>query len=70
MTRLVYSPAEVADMLGLHVNTVLRWLASGKMPGRKVGGVWLVSDARLRAWVEATPDHLVQPAATDPVTTR
>ena len=59
-------------MLGLHVNTVLRRLASGKMPGRKVGGVWLVSDARLRAWVDGptTPDHLVQPTATDPVTTR
>jgi excisionase family DNA binding protein len=53
----IYSPAEVAKMLGVHPETILAWLRSGELPGRKVGkrggrGPWLISGARLRAWVE------------------
>ena len=51
----VYSPSEVAAILGLHPNTVWRWLASGKLPGRKVGGIWLVSAERLAAWMANEP---------------
>ncbi len=50
---LVYSPGQLANLLGLHPETVRRWLASGNIPGRKVGGLWLVSAVRLRAWLES-----------------
>lgn len=43
---------EVAEKLGLNEGTVRRWLAAGKMPGRKVGGMWLVSPRRLRDWLD------------------
>lgn len=37
-----YSPEEVAVLLSLSVRTVLSWLRSGRLPGRKLGRVWRV----------------------------
>ena len=48
----VLSPDEIAAILGVHRNTVWRWLATGKLPGRKVGNVWLISAAALQAWLD------------------
>lgn len=36
--------------------TIRRWLRSGKLPGRKVGGTWFIDEA---AWL-ADGDELVQ----------
>ena len=34
--REVYSPAEVAEILNVHPETVRKWLVQGHLPGRKV----------------------------------
>ncbi len=38
----VLTPQQVATLLGRHHHTVLRWLHSGILRGRKVGGEWFV----------------------------
>ena len=45
---LVYSPGQVAKLLNVHPETVRRWLVDGTLPGRKVGGLWLISGVALR----------------------
>ena len=51
-----YTPKEVADLLKINYETVLRGLNSGKFPGLRVGKLWrihktvfaeMVKDARL-----------------------
>ena len=63
--RESYRVDEVAELLGLHSETVRRWLQAGEMPGRKVRNTWLVPVTALRDWLhgeEATDgrrrDHL------------
>lgn len=41
-------PGEIADYLGLTRQTIERQLRSGKLPGIKVGGRWMVHVPRLR----------------------
>jgi excisionase family DNA binding protein len=43
------SAAEAADRLGLNIVTVRRLAADGHLTARKVGGVWMVSDADITA---------------------
>lgn len=33
---------EVAEMLKVDIETVYRWLKTGKLPGAKVGGAWRI----------------------------
>jgi len=56
--QLAYSPVEAARLLGVNRETIHRWLASGVIPGKKVvqpgkkgGGLWLVSAEGLRDWL-------------------
>lgn len=35
--RIVYTPAEVAELLGVHETTVRRWIRAGSIPHVKVG---------------------------------
>ncbi|MDH5243345.1 MAG: helix-turn-helix domain-containing protein, partial [Chloroflexota bacterium] len=37
------SPSEVARRLGTSPRTVQRWIASGQLPARRVGGRWRVA---------------------------
>jgi 3-methylcrotonyl-CoA carboxylase alpha subunit len=37
------SPSEVARRLGTSTRSVQRWIASGRLPGRRVGGRWRVA---------------------------
>lgn len=60
----ILTPAKVAAVLGLHVNTVHRWLARGLLPGRKVGGRWFVSAPALQAFLDA-PGAAPTPARAD-----
>jgi excisionase family DNA binding protein len=36
------TPEEVAGILKVHYNTVYTWLATGKIKGIKIGGVWRI----------------------------
>lgn len=42
---------EIAQMLKVKVITVERWLAGGKMRGRKVGRRWLVTHEELKGFL-------------------
>jgi excisionase family DNA binding protein len=55
MTRLLRT-REVATMLGVSTETVLRWHRSGKLPGgRRLGSnVLRWNEAELEAWLEKT----------------
>lgn len=50
--RLVYSPEEVARLLGLHANSVYSLLKSGTLPAVRAGRRWLIPKRRLEAWLE------------------
>lgn len=47
----VLTVAETAAMLGLSENTVYVHLADGSIPATRVGRRWIISAARLRAWL-------------------
>lgn len=52
--RIAYRTAEVAELLGVDVVRVQRWINSGELPAAKIGGLWFVAaadlDARLRGY--------------------
>lgn len=48
----LYSPEEVAEMLGVTPNAVRGWLRDGVMPAFKFGKVWRIKEADLEAFVE------------------
>ncbi len=49
------STNEAAEKLGLHSSHVRRLIRKGQLPGRKVGGRWLVSEEALRRRERLTP---------------
>lgn len=48
----VYTVQELANLLRLTPQTVRRFLKEGRIPARKVGGKWLVTEEALRAYLE------------------
>lgn len=48
MKREYYMPQEVADMLGVKVLTIYRWIKEGKLHAVKIGQ-WRISEADLQA---------------------
>jgi acetyl-CoA/propionyl-CoA carboxylase biotin carboxyl carrier protein len=50
------TPAEAAARIGVTTRSVQRWIASGRLPGRRVGGRWRVAIDALDAFaVESSP---------------
>lgn len=47
----VLTVAETAQLLGLSVNTTYGHLADGTIPARRLGRRWIISRARLDAWL-------------------
>jgi len=60
---MVYSVAEVAEILKLHPKTVLRHIRSGRLEATRVGRGWRITSAALRAYSHG---ELVRPAAPAP----
>ncbi|WP_027883450.1 helix-turn-helix domain-containing protein [Meiothermus rufus] len=50
--KLAYSRKEVAELLGLHVNTIDKYVRLGVLPARKLGSRWLIPASALREWLE------------------
>jgi len=48
----LYTPEEVADLLGFKTRTIKEWLRSGKLPGIKVGVTWRVRQKDLAEFLE------------------
>ena len=40
--KSILEPHDVARLMNVKRKTVYRWLAAGKIPGHKIGGVWRV----------------------------
>jgi excisionase family DNA binding protein len=51
-SRLGWSPAEVAQLLGIDKATAYRWIDGGVIPAARLGGRLIVSDAALRRLLE------------------
>jgi excisionase family DNA binding protein len=47
----VLTVAETARLLRLSLNTTYAYLADGVIPGQRVGRRWIISRARLDAWL-------------------
>lgn len=49
--RLYYRPKEVAQLTGLGLRTVYKYIYAGEIPSRKIGNARLVPAEALRNWV-------------------
>jgi excisionase family DNA binding protein len=54
--RDVMTVRDLAHYLSLSLNTTYAYLADGTIPGRRVGRRWIISRARIEAWLEANTD--------------
>jgi excisionase family DNA binding protein len=60
--RLVlYTAAEVADVLRLHVQVVQRKLQAGEIPGYRLGKEWRVEHGQLVEWLERYSNQRTRP---------
>ena len=50
--RLALTPEEVAQLLGLHPNSIYTMLKNGSLPAIKAGRRWLISKKRFEAWLD------------------
>jgi excisionase family DNA binding protein len=41
------SPHEAAEYLGVHYNTLVRWLSEDRIPGIKIGKRWFINASQL-----------------------
>lgn len=54
LAEQLYSPKEVANMLGVETNTVREWLKSKKLKGIKIGdrGQWRIPERELNEYLK------------------
>lgn len=57
-SRAMLRPAEVADLLDLHINTVYRLFQKGIIPAFKLGGSWRIYKTDLIDFIEKRPTAL------------
>lgn len=53
MSNTTYSPQEIADRLGRHVNSIRRNLREGDLDGEKFSNEWIVTESALQEWLPA-----------------
>ena len=53
MNETYYSAEQVADQLGMHVKTILRYIREGLLPASRIGKRWRVSARDLAAFTES-----------------
>lgn len=59
----LYTSAEVAEMLRLHVQVVQRKLQAGEIPAYRIGKEWRVERGQLLAWLEQHSNQYTRPLA-------
>lgn len=52
MVEKLHTPADVADILQMPVNTVLNFLRAKKLPGIKIGREWRIPDNDLQSYID------------------
>ena len=55
------SPSQAAARIGATTRSVQRWIASGRLPARRVGGRWRVASDALDAFASSEPGQRSQP---------
>ena len=58
-TKEIYTPQEVADLVGVKVLTVYRWIKEGKLKATKLGH-WRITREDLQAALGVDPETLQQ----------
>ncbi len=48
----IYTPEEVAEILKVRPQTVLKWLRQGIMPGSKIQKKWRITEEDLKLFLE------------------
>jgi excisionase family DNA binding protein len=56
---------QAAELLGVSKRTVWDWLRAGRIPGRRVGKYWLMSEEALIAFIEGDARGPVTTSASD-----
>jgi len=56
MEDRLLSPEEVADILGVHIETVRRLLRSGKIRGKKFGKFWRIKESEILDFGKEKPE--------------
>ena len=62
-SRIAYTVAEVAAMLGKHPNTIYEWVQRGALPAEKLGGTIYVPKWALARLISPAPHDQPAPAA-------
>lgn len=57
MEKQYYNRNEAAEILGVHVNTVTRYLFEGKLKGIKIGKSWRITHEDLQAFFKAEEER-------------
>jgi excisionase family DNA binding protein len=59
MEKYLYSIDKVAELLGMHKKTIMRYIKEGKLKANKVGGRWRIHGNDLTSFVGAkdAPDE-------------
>ncbi len=52
-TRITYTVAEVAMLLGISRATAYVLLKSGEIPARRIGSRWIIARCRFNAWLQS-----------------
>jgi excisionase family DNA binding protein len=53
----VLSTAEVAELTGLHIETVRVHLRSGRLDSKRIGRVYLIEQSAVRRWLATKPNR-------------
>src|SRR6187551_2875461 len=61
------SPRQAAARVGATTRSVQRWIASGRLPARRVGGRWRVASDAIDALVASGPAATVSSTPTTPI---
>lgn len=70
MTSLkLYTLKEVAELLHVTERTLLSYIKSGKLPAKKIGGKWQVTESELNTFIAPDNDAGRQAAAPELVQT-
>jgi excisionase family DNA binding protein len=55
--RIAYTVAEVATMLGKHINTIYLWVRQGALPSERIGGTIYIPKWALAPLVSPATDN-------------
>lgn len=61
MELKLYSISDLTEILKLHRKTILRFIHEGKLPARKIGRSWMVTEQDLKAYCHGTSHVQIPP---------